>query len=151
MYRTKDGELVLTLTRSDGTTTWSKIPPGLEYHDLAHYAVESVLHLKNSFYGMIETGVEISDFEDKDKTPELLPEALVTEHLVNLLQTEVMNQGSKLDLITMLSEILEENELPFPDSLNDESLGNIRRVFAAHCAEVSSIRPGEKMVCSIEL
>ena len=54
---------ILSITRNDGSTTWSKLHRGLETHDLAHYAVESTLRFSKAFYGIINEGYNISDFE----------------------------------------------------------------------------------------
>ena len=54
---------ILTCTRTDGSTTWVKMYPGFEAHDLGHYAVETVLKFENAFYGMIAKGSNIEDFE----------------------------------------------------------------------------------------
>ena len=54
---------VLSITRSNGTTSWCKLQPGLEDHDLAHFAVESVMGYKKGFYGLIDGGIEVKDFE----------------------------------------------------------------------------------------
>jgi hypothetical protein len=54
---------ILSSTRNDGSTTWSKLHRGLETHDLAHYAVESTLRFSKAFYGIINEGYNISDFE----------------------------------------------------------------------------------------
>ncbi len=65
--KNKNGLTVLTITKDDGSVTWSKLQRGLEFHDLAHYAVEKELQLKNSFYGMVNKGLDIHDFENKLK------------------------------------------------------------------------------------
>ncbi|MEO0573450.1 MAG: hypothetical protein AAF039_17240 [Bacteroidota bacterium] len=85
----------LTCVRIDGPTTWIKLYPGIEAHDLAHYAVETALEFQDAFYGMVAKGSNMEDFElPRDIRPEtVLPqnlseEALITEHLVNLIMTK---------------------------------------------------------------
>ena len=72
---------ILTIVRNDNTSTWSKLHRGLETHDLAHYAVESTLKFKNAFYGLINEGYTVADFElPKDKRPfDIRPENLKPE------------------------------------------------------------------------
>ena len=55
-----------------------------------HYAVETTLHFKNAFFGMLAGGISISDFElPKDQRPfAYSEEALVAESIVNLLSME---------------------------------------------------------------
>ena len=148
-YRSKANQVILYLTRNDGSTTWSKLHPGIEAHDIAHYAVESVLNLKDSFFGLIERGAEISDFEDKEKQPFLPKEALFTEHLVNLLQTEGINQGKELDLIKLLQQVLDFELLEYLDLLNDQNMLEIRRVFNTEYSKLLSLPIGQRLHYSI--
>ncbi len=127
---------VLSIQRTDGTLTWSKLYRGLETHDLAHYAVEFTLGFKLAFYGIIDKGYAISDFAiPKDQRPDavkpenLAPEALITEYIVNLLETEHLNSGFNATFIEDLKIILKDNNLAFPVKLNTEALTNIRSVY----------------------
>ena len=127
---------ILTIIRDDGTSTWSKLYVGMETHDLCHYAVESVLEFKNAFFGIINKGFEIGDFElPKDTRPfEVQPvnlhsEALTTEHLVNLLEVELLNSGTNKDFLTQLEGILKENNLKKPSNIDENSLAKIRQCY----------------------
>ena len=127
---------IITIVRKDGTSTWSKLHKGLETHDLAHYAVESTLNFTKAFYGIINEGSTITDFElPKEQRPfvvrpeNLHPEALITEHIVNLLEVELLNSGYNDNFIKELDNILKTNSLVFPNNLNDDSLNKIRNVY----------------------
>ena len=52
----------LTCRRPNGSSTWARCP-GPAQHDLIHYAVETVLGLKHSFYSLVAQGYDIADFE----------------------------------------------------------------------------------------
>jgi hypothetical protein len=124
---------ILTIVRNDGSSTWSKLQRGLETHDLAHYAVESILQFDNAFYGLINKGFTVADFvlpkeqRPKEVQPEHLHEnALITEHIVNLLEVEFRNSGFNANFLEDLSEILKKNALSFPKLLNSEALNQIR-------------------------
>jgi hypothetical protein len=85
----------------------------MEDHDLCHFAVEITLQFKNGFYGLIDRGFNISDFElPRNERPlELIPanlplEAQQTEFIVNLLQTELWNTGINPDFLILLKDIL---------------------------------------------
>ncbi|HYC85672.1 MAG TPA: hypothetical protein VEB86_10640 [Chryseosolibacter sp.] len=82
---------MLVCTRADGSTTWMQTTAFFTIHDLAHYVVEKNLNFRHGFYGMVAGGVNITDFEDKQKfRPRELPlEALYAENLVVLLLTEL--------------------------------------------------------------
>lgn len=127
---------ILSITRNDNSTTWSKLHKGLETHDLAHYAVESCLKFKHAFYGIINQGYQISDFElPKNKRPfavrpeNLHQEAIVTEHIVNLLEVELLNSGLNTHFIKVLKLILKNNSLYFPKGLTPNKLDEIRGIY----------------------
>lgn len=127
---------ILTITRSDGSMTWSKLHKGLETHDLAHFAVESTLNFSKAFYGIINDGYDINDFQlPRDQRPfavrpeNLHQEAIITEHIVNLLEIELLNSGYNDDFIEKLRDILIQNDLSFPQNLFPESLDKIRATY----------------------
>ena len=43
----RDGPDSLACVREDGTSTWRRIQRGLAFHDLAHYAVETELGIRD--------------------------------------------------------------------------------------------------------
>lgn len=132
--KSKNKPSILTCIRTDNTTTYSKLYPNLEIHDIAHFIVESHLQYKNAFYGLLAQGFNIQDFElpigkrPEDLIPKnLAPEALTTEHIVNLLQVEYINSKEDIDFIKLLTEILKGNQLPFPNKLTNKLLSSIRK------------------------
>lgn len=80
----------ITCKRADGTSTWMEASGFMVVHDLAHVAVEQHFQMNMGFYGLLESGLDITDFERKQKiTPQQLPpESIKTELLVNLILTE---------------------------------------------------------------
>lgn len=47
----------LSVRRTDGSVTWSQGQAGPAYHDLAHYAVETVLQTTQGFFSIIDQGL----------------------------------------------------------------------------------------------
>lgn len=143
--------LHLVITRTDGSQTWSKIYPGLHVHDIAHYAVEKVLQLKNGFFGIINRGVEIEDFESherRNRIPEVqnLPvESIQTEHIVNLLQIEYLQKTEKDAFINNLYEVLIANDLPLFLPLTEEKLEDIRKEFYKLAEKLIQLRTGDML------
>ncbi|GAB5472093.1 MAG: hypothetical protein Mars2KO_01920 [Maribacter sp.] len=125
---------ILNCIRSDGSNTFTKLPLNLEIHDIAHYVVEKQLGFTHAFYGLLALGYEIGDFQlPREERPQALqpknlhPEALMTEHLVNVLQIDFQCPAAdQLDLIKTIGTILKENNLAFPEQLNQERLRDIR-------------------------
>lgn len=147
----------LHITRSDGSQDWSYIHPGLQDHDIAHYAAETVLGMKNGFYGIIEQGASIADFElPKDqKGPLVHPdsmhiEAIQSEYLVNQLQTEIWSSGQMEDFLDVFQKTLADNNIPYPQSLNEESLEEIRKVYHHHALAFHSMEEGEVLSLCID-
>ena len=144
---------ILTIVRNDNTSTWSKLHRGLETHDLAHYAVESILQFDNAFYGIINKGYNISDFElPKDKRPkDVQPQhmhenALITEHIVNLLEVELMNSGFNSNFLEELTVILKNNNLNFPKLMNEASLEKIRTQYHQLVNEWLVLTEGQELI-----
>ena len=147
----------LHIYRDDGTLDWEYINPGLLTHDLAHYAVESILDMKNGFYGIINQGASISDFElPKGQKGFLVHpdtihlEALQSEHLVNLVQSEIYNTGTLDDFIQIMKDICAENELEFPARLNKSSLKEIRSLYSELALEFHSMDEGQELELNLQ-
>ena len=141
---------ILGCTRPDGTHTWTKIQPAIEFHDLAHYAVESVLGFDQAFYGLVSTGFSIEDFElPREQRPQaLIPEnlphqALQTEHIVNLLQVNQSGQLSDREFLSTLENILEEHHIPFPEAMNEAKLIQIRTQLDRLLQQWEELKEGE--------
>ena len=100
---------VLSCKRKDGSVTWRHIIPFFISHDICHYSVETIVPLKNAFYGMVAGGTDISDFElpGEERNFELSEEAILAEHLVNLLTIE-LSQGKMENFMEMFAGIYEE-------------------------------------------
>lgn len=129
----KAGNGIINVLRDDGSTTWNKMFPNFAIHDLAHLAIEKELNSKLGFFGLLNRGHNIQDFDlPKEERPEaLLPsnlpkESIQIEHFVNLLLVEFSDGSPNPDFIEMLNKILAENQLPPMNGLNEAKLNNIR-------------------------
>lgn len=122
----KDKPHTLACVRDDGTSTWARlnIPP---QHDLVHYAVETVLGLESSFYGLLARGWNIPDFEDREarKALEGSPEGVRTEYIVGLLQTELADGAEVEDFNAELRRMCGGRDVP-PPEISPEDLRAIR-------------------------
>jgi hypothetical protein len=132
----RDKPPVFTFRRSDGSLTWSKLRNLPIEHDLAHYAVETTLGFTEAFYGLLDQGFATDDFElPREKRPHaLLPaslplEAQQAEHLVGLLQTELIC-GPNPDFFLHLRQALDSKGLAYPNQLTGVELAAIRLSFS---------------------
>lgn len=142
----------LTCIREDGTKTWARLHAGLEDHDLAHYALESVMNWQEAFFGLVSQGYEIGDFEKKrEERPEaLIPanlpwQAKLSECIVGLLQVQRLNSGESRDFIQILEEILKERNLDYPPDLTKEKLQDIREMYHRLAGQWLALAPGESL------
>ena len=130
----KNGVDILSYTRNDDTSGWSKMFPNFVIHDLAHYVVESNLNIQNGFFGLLNQGYDPADFEKpKNQRPEavqvknLPPESIVMEHLVNLVLTDFQNKMTDESFLNSLEMILKKNDLPLVKNLDKAALAKIRK------------------------
>jgi hypothetical protein len=127
MTKRTDGGSVLRCERADGTVTWQKHHgPRAGFfplHDLTHFAVESVLGTRESFYGLIAQGWDIEDTGGKGARGPLPPEAGMVERIVGLLDLE-RGSGHLMSGAELRSETA--SSLAAPLSLDDDTIARIR-------------------------
>jgi hypothetical protein len=90
---------LLLCTREDGSTTWMETTPFATVHDLVHYVVEKHLNFKSGFYGLVESGLNVSDIEERlDLRKNKLPaEAGYAENLVSLFTSDLQHKATVND------------------------------------------------------
>ncbi|MFN7937704.1 MAG: hypothetical protein U0R19_30530 [Bryobacteraceae bacterium] len=92
IVKQSDGSGLLRCRRADGSVTWQKQSGRhaafFAYHDLTHYAVETVLREIPGFYTLIAEGWEIEDTTGKGARGPIPPDAVVIEQLVGLFDAQ---------------------------------------------------------------
>lgn len=58
---------ILKYIRDNGTETWMYSDDFFVQHALSHYALESILGYRTAFHGMQNSGMDIRDFENREK------------------------------------------------------------------------------------
>lgn len=126
-----DGSAALSCVRADGSVTWQR-QEGQQgrffpYHDLTHYAVESVLPIKG-FYRVVADGWDIADFGKPWPKGPLPDEALLAEVIVGFLDTERAARAtwSPEDWNTAASAYFQQQRLPAPSLPTGEALQRVR-------------------------
>ena len=143
---------IISCTRKDATQTWMHCDDFFIAHDLAHYAAETSLGYKSSFYGMLAGGVSITDFElpKAQRNFLLTQEAIVMEHLVNLLTIE-MQQGTLSDLNKVFAESFTNNDSVIePPVFSTGQLEAIRNLYTSLMKQWYALGEEEKMVLHFE-
>ncbi|MDP9229066.1 MAG: hypothetical protein M3O67_00170 [Bacteroidota bacterium] len=146
----KNKKNTISIQRKDGTVTWMQCDIFFVLHDLMHYAVETTLNYRNAFYGMLESGVNITDFViPKDQRAfELTAEALAVENIVNLMLIQY-NQGVSGDFHQLLLEAYSLNSPGLqPPLITNEQLQNMRKKFDSLALQWFSLPEEKKLVLS---
>jgi hypothetical protein len=145
--RGKDKKDVLSVTREDGSQSWQHQQPGIPVHDLTHFAVESALHLKNGFYGLLGQGWDITRLTAKDVRSTLPIEGLWAEFVVGLVQTERLSPSPLPadEFNALLDQEKEKLALKLERRITEEELFEIRRLFLELYSQWRRLQPGESL------
>lgn len=138
----------ITCLRADRTTTWSRLHPGVgAQHDIVHYAVETTLGLKNSFYGLVARGIGIEDFNVRAAAQalNLPPEAGQTEFIVGLLQTEMSDGTDCKDFDDQMRIACTSKGTDPPAPIPPLMLNRIRTKIVALLRQWQALKPGEHL------
>jgi hypothetical protein len=113
----QDKKHVLKYVRDNGTETWMHSDNFFVLHDLSHFALEKTLGYTTAFCGMLNSGISIEDFEDRNIRNAMLitKEAIYAENMANLFLMETV-QGNFDDMNAVIKEAHETitNKLPAP-------------------------------------
>ncbi len=131
-----DGSSVLHCLRPDGSATWQRRQgPFFALHDLAHYAVETILGLRYGFFGMLAEGWNITDYGTpwpRGPIPDYArADAMLAESLAGFLDTEramgaqqsAADFNDKFAVDHALERRLTEAELTQVRAMNAELMG----------------------------
>ncbi|MFL5572003.1 MAG: hypothetical protein ACJ78R_00660 [Gemmatimonadaceae bacterium] len=151
-----DGRTSLSCTRPDGTTTWQRQEGGqarfFPRHDLTHYAVESVLGIRNGFYGLVASGWDLSDFGTPWPRGRIPPEANIAEMIVGFLDRERAgsDRATADDLNAALASYSAENSLATDVVVTEDDLSRIRAKRAELFVQWAAIEPGDALEVTFE-
>src|SRR5262245_16505208 len=123
-----DGNVILRCTRSDESVTWQRYDKQagfFSYHDLSHFAVETVLELRDGFYGLIVDGWDITEMVGKGPRGKL-PYASIAEHVVGLLMQERTGTAEQLTAAEFNNQMEKMTGQPMKNPVSDLQLKTIR-------------------------
>lgn len=142
-----DGTVALTCRRADGTATWQRQAGAharfFPYHDLTHYAVETVLAHRHGFYGLVADGWDMTDFGSPWPRGPLPADAEPTEWIVGLFDLERASgvTFAPEEFNARLAASLATTPMAAP-SLDPAQLDAIRARRAALFAQWDAVVPG---------
>lgn len=140
------------LQRFDGSEVFIQYKPGLVFHDLAHFAIESTLSIRAGFFWLVNQGLTSEDFElPKDQRPTLLTEAMknpdhvAIEFITNQLMIEATNSGPMEDFIELLQEGMAERQAAnYSFRFDDVVLDDIRQLYSTILEGWRMFPPGKE-------
>src|ERR1051325_2002981 len=131
------GKPVLTCIRDDGSVVYTRPRQGEFFarHDLMHYAVESTLGLKQSFYGLIAAGWSIEALSETGVAARLPDEGKLTEFLVGPMAPGLAfgTPSTAEEFNATVSAAVTQasgGKLTPPRPVSDKTLDQIRSLFA---------------------
>lgn len=126
--RNSDKPHVIKYIRDDSTVTWMNADDFFVQHDLSHYAIEKILHYTSAFMGMLNKGMDIKDFENREKRKQITDtqEAMYAENMANLFLMEIV-QGNFDDFNEVSKQAFETmNTIYLAPSLSEKEISAIR-------------------------
>jgi len=142
---------IISYARDDGTITWMHSDDYFVQHDLSHYAIEKELEYKTAFMGMLNDGMDIKDFENREKRKQMTisKEAWYSENMANLFLIEIF-QGEFDDFNNVSGEAFKKMEREYdPPVLNEKEINSVRNYLKALLQQWKELPPGTTMSLSI--
>jgi hypothetical protein len=147
----RDGTPVLSVTRRDGSVAWQRQKHSFPVHDLGHYAVESVLGLRQAFWGMMADGWDFTDFGTpwpRGPVPNG-SEALLAEVTAGWLDTFAHavrdDESGAAELNAHLADYCARDGTPPPRTITPDELARIRTMRTGLARRWHALAPGEAM------
>jgi hypothetical protein len=143
-----DGAVVLQCVRRDGSATWERHDKQgvfFSFHDLSHFAVETVLGFRKGFYGLIADGWDIAETTGKGKRGKLPSESILVEHVVGLLDRERVGGASPLsaaEFNAQVAEFVANDQLDATRVLSEVELMAVRQRIQALQNQWADVPPG---------
>jgi hypothetical protein len=128
LTKNSDKPHVIKYIRDNGTATWMYADDFFVQHDLSHYAIEKTMQYISAFMGMLNEGMDIKDFEDREKRKQMTvtPEAMYAENMANLFLIETV-QGDFDDFNGVFRQAFEMMNTQYPaPSLSKNQLSDVR-------------------------
>ena len=138
----------LKCVRDDGTSTWQPSTAYFAFHDLIHFAVETVLGYTEAFYGVVAAGKGLDEFGSRQGQKDLYTcQEAWAESIVGLLQWPGVSGGIDLtegEFFEQLNAIFANHKCNAPD-VTIVQLRKIRRTMSDLHEQWNLVPPGDTM------
>jgi hypothetical protein len=126
--RNSDKPHVIKYIRDDKSETWMPADDFFVQHDLSHYSIEKTLNYTSAFMGMLNNGMDVKDFEDREKRKQIAitQEAIYAENMANLFLMEIMQENFD-DFNHVSKQTFEKMNTAYPSlTLSEKQIADIR-------------------------
>ena len=144
---------ILKYIRNNGTETWMYSDDFFIQHDLSHFALETILQYRTAFNGMINNGMNINDFESKEREASLniTDEAWYAENMANLFLLEIV-QGEFEDFNQVQQQTFASCKHDFPIiTLTDSKIHATRNYLRHLLLQWKELLPNETLELTFNL
>ncbi|MEO7530181.1 MAG: hypothetical protein ABIS69_02180 [Sediminibacterium sp.] len=144
---------VIKYIRDNGTETWMQTDDFFIRHDLSHYALEKIMGYKTAFNGMLNAGMDISDFADKEKRASITvtDEAWYAENMANLFLIEIV-QGKFEDFNSVQQSAFVSFNQQYPVlTIAEEKITAIRNYLGTLLLQWNEMQDGETLELTFDL
>jgi len=138
---------IILYHRDNGTETWMHSDDFFVVHDLSHFAIEKTLHYTTAFMGMLNNGMDVKDFENREKRKNIpvTNEATWAENMANLFLMEVA-QGNLLDFNQTVKDSFKQmNEITAPPVLSNNEIESVRNYLRELIGQWKTLPAGETL------
>ncbi len=145
--KNKDKSHIISYLRDNGSETWMKSDDFFVVHDLSHFAIEKTLHCTTAFMGMLNNGMDVKDFENREKRMQIqvTDEAVYAENMANLFLMETA-QGKLEDFNeTVRQSFKKMNKTISSPVLKDEEISAVRNYLIELISEWRTLPFGKTM------
>ena len=142
----KDKPDTLHCIRADGSETWTRLKQGFgAQHDLAHYAVETVLGFDQAFFGLLAQGRSIEEFAETDDRSWLGEQGLLAETIVMTLQYEAAGVAATETFFEMVEDACRGLGIATPTALTPATLAALRERYGELLLQWAVTPPGGRL------
>ena len=144
---------ILKYIRDNGTNTWIYADDFFIQHDISHFALETILTYKTAFNGMINSGMNITDFESKEKRAlnNITDESWYAENMANLFLIEI-SQGVFENFNEVQQQSFQSFNRTYPlVSLSDANIQAIRNYLGLLLLQWNELASGDTLELTFKL
>ena len=143
---------IILYRRDNGTATWMYADDFFVVHDLSHFGLEKTLGYKTAFMGMLNNGMEIKDFENREKPKQMAitAEAVYAENMANLFLMETTHSN-----LTDFNQVLRHAFKPMNKQLSapvlsEKEISSVRNHLKQLITQWKELQAGETMELDYE-